>query len=72
MFRRKKEEAPKERHPRDRLRGFMIIIVTLSYFVLQQMLHKLHIGEVDEARVALIKRRNLLHIFIGETKVEDV
>ena len=66
------EEAPKERHLRDRLRGFMIIIVTLSYFVLQQMLHKLHIGEVDEACVALIKRRNLLHIFIGEAEVEDV
>ncbi len=39
---------------------------------LNETFHKLHITEVDETGVALIKGSNLLHLLLVECKIEDV
>ena len=39
---------------------------------LYEVFHKLHITEVDETAVTLVKRSNLLHLLLVESEIEDV
>ena len=49
----------------------LMIIGKLSV-VLNKILHKLRVTEIDEARVLLVEGGNLRHIIVGEREVEDV
>ena len=39
---------------------------------LDQVLHELHVIEVDDTRVVLVHRGDLGHFGVGEAEVEDV
>ena len=49
----------------------LFIVISLSV-VFNQILHKVHVIEIDGAGIVLVHCCNLGHVIVGEGKVEDV